>query len=111
MIELACKIPFNLKVKKGESKYILKKALERVVPKENLYRPKMGFGLPLHIWFSGKLKSYATSVLLSKKTKIKEIIREDDFKTMFVSHSETSDFGPKLWSLLSLELWMREYFN
>jgi len=111
MIELAGKIPFNLKVKKGESKYILKKALEKVVPKQNLYRPKMGFGLPLHIWFSGKLKSYAESVLLSKKTKIHKFIQDDDIKTMLQSHSETSDFGPKLWSLLSLELWMRGYFN
>jgi len=111
MIELACKIPFNLKVKKGESKYILKKALEKVVPKENLYRPKMGFGVPLHLWFSGKLNYYAKGVLLSKKTKIKSFINQDTIKTMLKSHSQTSDFGPKLWSLLSLELWMREYFN
>ncbi len=111
MIELSDQIPFNLKVKKGESKYILKKALEKVVPKENLYRPKMGFGVPLHIWFSGKLRGYATSVLLSKKAKIKEIIKEDEIETMLKSHSETSDFGPKLWALLSLELWMKEYFN
>lgn len=111
MIELAGKIPFNLKVKKGESKYILKRALEKVVPKENLYRPKMGFGAPLHLWFSGKLNNYAKGVLLSKKTKIRELIKEEAIKTMLKSHSETSDFGPRLWSLLSLELWMREYFH
>lgn len=111
MIELAGKIPYNLKVKKGESKYILKKALEKVVPKENLYRPKMGFGIPLHIWFSGKLKSYATSILLSKKSKVKELIREDTIESMLKLHSEQSDFGPRLWALLSLELWMKEYFN
>ncbi|OGM15572.1 asparagine synthase (glutamine-hydrolyzing) [Candidatus Woesebacteria bacterium RIFCSPLOWO2_01_FULL_43_11] len=111
MIELAGKIPFRLKVKNGESKYIFKKALERVVPRENLYRPKMGFGVPLHIWFSGKLNSYTKGVLLSKKAKIKGLIRQDVIKNMLEGHSETSDFGPRLWALLSLELWLRRFFD
>lgn len=111
MIELADKIPFSLKVKNGESKYILKKALARVVPKENLYRGKMGFGVPLHIWFSGKLNNYAERVLLSKKAKIKEFIKQEVIKNMLEGHSETSDFGPRLWALLSLELWFREFFH
>lgn len=111
MIELAGKIPFNLKVKNSESKYILKKALEKIIPKENLYRPKMGFGIPLHIWFSGKLNRYARGKLLSKKTKIRTLIRQDLIDKMLKSHSEKSDFGPKLWALLSLELWFEAYFN
>ena len=111
LIELACKIPFDLKVKNGESKYILKKALEKVVPKENLYRAKMGFGVPLHIWFSGKLKGYATDILLSKRARIKEIIMQEEVTNMLESHSEERDFGPKLWALLSLELWFRQFFN
>src|SRR3989344_970842 len=68
MIELSGKIPFNLKVKKGESKYILKKALEKIVPKENLYREKMGFGIPLSDWFSGKLNSYSKKILLNRRS-------------------------------------------
>jgi len=111
MIELADKIPFNLKVKNGESKYILKKALEKVIPKENIYRDKMGFSVPLHLWFSGKLNSYAKGVMLSKKAKIRELIRQDAIKNMLGSHSETSDFGPRLWSLFSLEHWLRQFFD
>ncbi|OGM06231.1 asparagine synthase (glutamine-hydrolyzing) [Candidatus Woesebacteria bacterium RIFCSPHIGHO2_12_FULL_42_9] len=111
MIELAGKIPFRLKVKNGESKYILKKALETVIPRENLYRPKMGFGVPLHLWFSGKLNSYTKGVLLSKKAKVKGLIRQDAIKNMLEGHSETNDFGPRLWALLSLELWLKSFFN
>ncbi len=111
MIELAGTIPFNLKVKHGESKYILKKAFEKIVPKENLYRPKVGFTIPLERWFSGKLNSYAESILLSKNTQINELLDKDYIKRMVEDKNKSEDFGPRLWSLMSLELWFRSYFN
>ena len=110
MIDLACKIPFNLKVKHGETKYILKKALEGIVPKENLYRPKVGFTIPLDAWFKGKLNPYAKSILLSKKSLIKEYINVDETKRMINSQNSTEDFGPRIWSLMMLELWLKNYF-
>ncbi len=111
MIDLAAKIPFNLKVKNGESKYILKKAMEVIVPKENLYRTKMGFTIPLHKWFKGDLNPYAKSVLLAKNSHIKELIDTDRVKEMLEDNNRTEDFGPRLWSLLSLELWFKAYFD
>ena len=111
MIELACKIPFDLKVKNGESKYILKKAFEKIVPKENLYRPKMGFTIPLNQWFSGELNSYAKSVLLNKNSFIKNIFDVDYLKSMVEDGNKSQDFGPRLWSLMSLELWHKAYFK
>jgi len=109
MIELACKIPFNLKLKNGEHKYILKKALEKIVPNENLYRPKLGFSVPLDKWFTGRLKKYAESVLLNKNALTKTIFNRDEIRRMLKNHTEKTDFGPKLWSLLTLELWFRKF--
>ncbi len=111
MIELACKIPFNLKVKNGETKYILKKAFEKIVPKENLYRPKVGFGIPLDKWFSGKLNGYAKNILLSKKSFIRNFFDEDYVKLMVEDNNKSEDFGPRLWTLMSLELWLESYFR
>jgi len=111
MIELACKIPFNLKVKDGESKYILKKAFEKIVPKENLYRPKMGFTIPLNKWFSGELNSYAKSVLLNKKSFVKDVFDVNYVKSMIEDNNKSQDFGPRLWTLMSLELWHKAYFE
>lgn len=111
MIELACKIPFNLKVKNGESKYILKKAFEKIVPKENLYRPKKGFTIPLNKWFSGKLNDYAENILLNKKSFVRELMDEEYIKSMIEDNNERQDFGPRLWTLMSLELWYRAYFS
>ncbi len=110
MIELAGKIPFNLKLKKGESKYILKKALEEIVPKQNLYRPKVGFGIPLQNWFSGTLNKYAKDILLSPKSQIREFFDMDYIKEILENNNRQGDFGPRLWALMSLELWLKAYF-
>jgi asparagine synthase (glutamine-hydrolysing) len=113
-IELACKIDFDLKVKgygkNAELKYIFKKALEPLVPKENLYRPKRGFSIPLSKWFTGDLNKYTQSVLLSKNAKTKDLLNQSEIKRMLKGHTETTDFGPQLWNLLSLELWFKSYF-
>jgi asparagine synthase (glutamine-hydrolysing) len=111
MIELACQIPFNLKVKNGESKYILKKAFEKIVPKENLYRPKMGFTIPLDKWFKGELNSYAKKILLGKNSFTRSQFDTDYIKFMIEDNNKSQDFGPRLWALMSLELWYRAYFN
>jgi asparagine synthase (glutamine-hydrolysing) len=112
MVELVAKIPYDLKVSgKCNNKYILKKAVEKLIPKENIYRKKMGFTIPLSKWFTGKLNLYAKSILLSKKSKIKTIIREEEIEKMLMSHKEDNDFGPQLWSLLTLELWFKNYFT
>lgn len=101
MIELGCKIPFNLKVKNGESKYIFKKALEKIVPKENLYRPKMGFTISLEDWFKGDLSKYFDSKVNSKKSNIGKFID---------LNSVNLDANTKKWNLLMLELWFEKYF-
>ncbi len=111
MIELSGKIPFGLKVKNGETKYIFKKALEKIVPKDNLYRKKMGFGVPLHKWFAGKTKTYTKHIITNKSSQIKNLCDTRVISNMFSSHSEENDYGPKLFSLLTLEIWLRTYFD
>jgi asparagine synthase (glutamine-hydrolysing) len=111
IIELACSIPFDLKIKQGESKYILKKAFEKIVPKENLYRPKVGFSIPLSKWFSGRLNGYAKKILLDKNSGLKEFFDMEYVKDIVEDNNRTEDFGPRLWSLMSLELWLQSYFT
>lgn len=111
LVELAAQIPFFLKLKGKTLKYILKRVAEKLVPKENLYRPKMGFSLPLGYWFSGELNRYAEARLLSKNAKTKDLLRGEVVKKWLSSHTAKNDFGPRLWALLTLELWFKEYFN
>lgn len=113
MVNLACQIPYDLKVHGfSQTKYILKKAAEKLIPRENIYRPKIGFSIPLSTWFSGKsLNQYAKSKLLSKQAKMRGLFNQDFVRKMLASHTEANDFGPALWALLSLELWFEQYFD
>jgi asparagine synthase (glutamine-hydrolysing) len=111
-VELAAQIPFSLKLKNFSiPKYILKKALEPLVPHENLYRPKVGFSSPLSVWFSGRMAPFAASTLLSKTALINEFIDHREVKNMFESNKHKDDFGMQLWNLLQLELWLQAFFK
>jgi len=109
-VEMAARIEFDKKVNdRLDTKVIFKKALEGIVPRENLYRQKMGFSIPLDMWFSGGLAGYAKSVLLAKEARTREYLKTNEVKRMLAEHGGGKDFGPRLWALVNLELWMRKY--
>lgn len=110
-VDHTCKIPFGLKYKNGQYKYLLKKAIKDVVPEENINRRKIGFTIPLDRWFEGSLNDYAKEILLKKKAYVSQLFDINYIKGMLSKHSKENDFGPRLWSLLSLELWHRAYFS
>ena len=112
MIELAAKIPFDLKVHGlCLKKFILKKSLEKILPKDILYRKKAGFSIPLSKWFEGELKEYASLELLSKGSKTKSFFKKEILKSMLKTHNEKNDMGNKLWAVLTLELWLKSFFK
>jgi asparagine synthase (glutamine-hydrolysing) len=63
-MECVASIPSGLKLRNGTGKYILKKALEPVLPASILYRPKQGFAIPLDVWFKRELKEMAYQVIV-----------------------------------------------
>ncbi len=113
MVDLAASIPFNLKLRgRNNKKYILKKALEGIVPNEVMYRPKKGFGVPVDVWFRNELKSYTRDQILSKKSRISEFFNRNYIQELFDLHQSTEiDYAYPIWSLLTLELWFKEYFG
>jgi asparagine synthase (glutamine-hydrolysing) len=58
LVEFACRLPASLRLRSGQTKYLLKRALRGRVPEEVLTRPKQGFGVPLEIWFSERLPGF-----------------------------------------------------
>lgn len=111
-LEMTAKIPINLKINKfGETKYILKKALEGLVPDEVMYRPKRGFSLPIQEWFKSDLGKYVEKMLISDSSMVCNFLKKDFIKNMIKEHRNGNvNYGNKLWSLLTLELWFKEYF-
>ncbi len=99
------------KVKGNEGKYIFKKALEPMVPDSILYRPKMGFSVPLAEWFRGPLKQRLRDSLLGPVLADTEIFDMEYIKWLVEQHqSGMRDFSTLLWSLLMFEAFCRKTF-
>src|SRR5688572_7602697 len=64
VIEFAASLPENLKLRGLTTKYLLKRSLKKLLPADNLKRPKMGFGVPVGHWFRGEMKGFLRSILL-----------------------------------------------
>lgn len=94
-------------------KYILKKSYEGIIPKDILYRKKMGFPVPLNNWFGGHFNDYAKEILLSDDAKKRGIYNIQNIKD-WLAHDKLSQdhaFAMKIWMLINLELFNKKYFN
>jgi asparagine synthase (glutamine-hydrolysing) len=113
LLELTAQIPFNLKLKGlNNKKYILKESLRGMVPDEVMFRPKMGFGVPLDSWFRNELKDYAYKTILSKKALSRNLFKKNAIKKMLDEHNNTKiSHAYKIWALITLELWFQKYFD
>lgn len=112
-LELTAQIPNKFKIKGlNNKKYILKKSLEQLIPKEILYRKKMGFGVPIESWLRGELREYAYELLLSEKATSRNIFKREQVKKMLDEHCNTKiSHAQKLWSLIMLEHWFLAFFD
>jgi len=76
-----------------------------------MFRPKMGFGVPIDSWFRGELKEYAYDILLSEKSIQRGLFKKKEIKKILDNHNATTiNYSPRIWALLTLELWFEEYF-
>lgn len=112
VMEFAASLPANLKLRGMQTKFILKKAFESLLPKEIIYRKKMGFGVPLYRWFRQDLKDIMYEVLLAKKTIERGYFKQDAVKQLLDDHvAMRADHSYRIWALLLLELWHRVFID
>ncbi len=112
VIEFAASLPESIKLKGTENKSLLKKVGSRLVPKEVLYRKKMGFGVPITHWLRADLKDFLQENLLSEKFAQRGIIKKDVVQRLVNEHiSAEKDNVWQLWTLLMLELWFQRFID
>lgn len=110
VMELAASLPVSLKRRGRESKYLLKRAFADLLPAANVDRPKMGFGVPVGDWFRGPLRELLEDALLSEQARRRGIFASTALRTLVADHIEgRAEHSNRLWSLLMLELWLREF--
>ena len=115
LVELTAKIPIDLKIKGSESKYILHKAMEGLLPDEIVFRKdKLGHSVPMKNWMreSEKVKGVLSDVLFGKKLKERGIFQTDYLRSLFDEHQKKRyNNSHRLWSIAMLELWLEKNFD
>lgn len=107
VIELAWSLPDSTKLNWGRRKWLLKRLAARHVPPGVIYRPKMGFGMPLGSWFRGRLGDYLADLLDSSLLVEQGWIRPGPVRTALAAHRGGQSQSVRLWLILWLELWFR----
>jgi len=110
-MEFAASLPVAFKQAWGQKKRILKASLRGHVPDEILDRPKMGFSVPIAEWFRGDLREMAHDVLLSAPASQRGYFDPEEIANLLQEHARQIDHGTRLWCLLMLELWHREFVD
>ncbi|MDD2801846.1 MAG: asparagine synthase-related protein, partial [Methylococcales bacterium] len=108
LVEWMATLQPDMKLKGREGKYIFKKALENYLPNDILYRPKMGFSVPLNAWFKGPLKDKVRNALLGETMKQSGLFNQAFLEQMVNQHQNgLRDHSAAIWSLLMFEAFLR----
>jgi asparagine synthase (glutamine-hydrolysing) len=112
LVEFALSLPRALKVEGKSGKHILKRALEDILPKDVLYRPKRGFGAPVEAWFRGTHSSELEACVMNSPLRRREFFDYGFIARLFVEHRRGArDWGFHLWALLNLSLWYERWID
>jgi asparagine synthase (glutamine-hydrolysing) len=110
LMELAARMPADLKLRGLKRKYILKRAAEKLLPKEIVWRKKAGFGAPIRSWLRGPLKPLVDDLLSAETVSRRGLFRPEAVQQIIdANRSGREDFSLQVFQLLTLELWQREF--
>lgn len=109
VIELAWRLPMEMKIRNGKGKWILRETLYQHVPRELIERPKKGFSIPLAQWLRGPLRDWAESLLDSNLLCHQGYFNSAEVQKVWRLHlSGRSDRSRQLWSILMFQAWYQE---
>jgi asparagine synthase (glutamine-hydrolysing) len=112
LVEFAARIPFELKLHRGRTQWILRRALRGLLPAAILQRPQRASHLPLDSWLRGALRETARELLLGARARRRGYFRRDSITRLVEEHeSGRRNHQHEIWTLMMLELWHREYVD
>jgi asparagine synthase (glutamine-hydrolysing) len=112
MLELAARMPADLKLRGLKRKYILKRAAEKLLPREIVWRKKAGFGAPIRSWLRGALRPMVDDLLSEETVKRRGLFRPEEVRRIIDANlSGREDYNLQVFQLLTLELWQRQFID
>jgi asparagine synthase (glutamine-hydrolysing) len=109
VVELAFALPAHALARDGQGKWILRRLLDRYVPRALIERPKAGFSVPLAQWLRGPLLAWASDLLDPPRIRREGLIDADQVAAMWQEHrSGRFDRSSHLWNVLMFQAWLGE---
>lgn len=110
VVEFVSRLPYKMKLNGLTMKYILKKAMEDLLPSGIAHRPKKGFGLPVAKWIKGPLREMAQELLHPDKIRKEGFFEPEEVSRILDDHLKLrANNAKKLWTLLIFELWLEKW--
>jgi asparagine synthase (glutamine-hydrolysing) len=108
LVEWAMQIPAGIQIHGAAGKRILKKAMEQLLPRSIIYRPKLGFPTPWSGWLAGPTLDSIERLLLEPRSMNRGLFKREAIEKLFREHrARYRDHYDRIWRLLNLELWHR----
>ncbi len=108
VMELAASLPDRTRIRRGRLKWLLRSAFPDLLPREIVARGKMGFGVPLPVWFRTDWRPFFEARVLARDARLWGWLRREPVEAIWAEHQAArADWGHQLWALLTLETWLR----
>jgi asparagine synthase (glutamine-hydrolysing) len=100
-----------MKLRGLTTKYILRKSMKGVLPEAILSRSKMGFPVPIGVWFRGRFRSVVDEYVLSERAMGRGIFAKDFVEELVARHMKGENQEEGLWALVNFEMWQRQFID
>ncbi|CAN5684703.1 asparagine synthase (glutamine-hydrolyzing) [soil metagenome] len=112
LLRLCAQIPEHFKIHNGVPKYLLKKAMERYLPKDVLYRSKTGFMLPIRHWLVSDLREMTEDLLSASRTRSRGLFDPAEIRRVIDENvGNVADHAYLVYALLTRELWQQTFLD
>ncbi|HUQ30797.1 MAG TPA: asparagine synthase (glutamine-hydrolyzing) [Pyrinomonadaceae bacterium] len=112
LVELAARMPPDLKLRGWKRKYILKRVAEKLLPKDVVWRKKAGFGAPIRSWLRGPLRPLVDDLLSEETVKGRGLFDPGEVRRIIAANlSGREDYNLQVFQLLTLEMWQQTFID
>jgi asparagine synthase (glutamine-hydrolysing) len=109
VVEFAWSLPLRMKIRNKQGKWLLRRLLDKYVPRELVERPKMGFSIPLDTWLRGPLQDWAENLLGEDRLRREGYLDPVPIRAEWKTHlAGQASYGYRLWSVLMFQAWLEK---